>query len=707
MTAQSDAGLVSLADVRDAAERIRGVALRTPLLAFGPIDDRVGAARVWLKPENLQPIGAFKIRGAYNALATLTEPERKAGVVTHSSGNHAQGVARAARLLGIRAVIVMPDDAPAIKVNGVRADGAEIDVVGTDNEERMARADQLASERGLLLIPSYDDARIVAGQGTVGLEIVEQLVEMGRAGRPLTVVVPIGGGGLSAGVCVAVKGLRPDAVVVGVEPELAADAAESMAQDRIVRWGSDLTGRTIADGVRTGAHRCHSLRPPPPATGPRHHGQRGRHQAGHAGRGDLRPDRGRAVRGVVDRSVVPAAGGCARRRGHRHGGKRRQRRPGGVPSDAGRGRRRVLTPMATARKRCVDAPSGAPCDLSVHPRIGNATIIAAMPERLVPFSLLDAARVVARGGTFESKLDALAAQARTAADGARVAVLLHDADAGVLLSLDGEIVLPTAGAAAEIQAAITDREPVIAAGVPKGLDAALAGARSCLVSPLVIEDEEGAFVEGLLFVGWETVKAPVDAAPDGILALSDLAAVTVRQARLRNSAWEQSDHADRLLHTDRLTGLANRVTFERMLELEIARATRQGTPLAVAVLDVDGLSDISQASGARVADEVLRHVASAIADRVRLLDTVARFGEDEFVVIAPGDAGGIVALRLRDAIAELPPIGETVISVSAAVVHHPADGATGSELVAASEVALAQAKARGPGSIFGVQEATA
>jgi diguanylate cyclase (GGDEF)-like protein len=181
--------------------------------------------------------------------------------------------------------------------------------------------------------------------------------------------------------------------------------------------------------------------------------------------------------------------------------------------------------------------------------------------------------------------------------------------------------------------------------------------------------------------------------------------VAIRQARLRNSVWERSDHADRLLHTDRLTGLANRVTFERMLELEIARATRQGTPLAVVLLDVDGLSEISERKGARVADEVLRHVAAAIADRVRLLDTVARFGEDEFVVIAPGDAGGIVALRLREAIAELPPIGEVDISVSAAVVHHPADGATGATLVAASERALGEAKSQGPGSILGVQEA--
>ena len=209
---------------------------------------------VWLKAENLQPIGAFKIRGAYNALAQLSPEERAAGVVSHSSGNHAQGVARAARLLGMQAVIVMPSDAPAIKVAGVRADGARIEFVGTDNEERIARADELAQQQGMALVPSFDDARIVAGQGTLGLEIVEQLAEMGaRPDEPLTVLVPIGGGGLSAGVCVAVKGLRPDATVIGVEPELAADAADSMREGRIVRWGPELTGRTIADGMRTSA----------------------------------------------------------------------------------------------------------------------------------------------------------------------------------------------------------------------------------------------------------------------------------------------------------------------------------------------------------------------------------------------------------------------------------------------------------------------
>jgi threo-3-hydroxy-L-aspartate ammonia-lyase len=256
---------VRLADVRAAAERLRGIALRTPLLPFGEQPHDPHGPRSWLKPESLQAVGAFKIRGAYNALSQLTPDERAAGVVSHSSGNHAQGIARAARLLGIRALIVMPDDAPAVKVAGVRADGAEIEFVSSDNEARVARAHEIAERDGLALVPSFDDVRIVAGQGTVGLEIVEQLAALestataatgpvppGHA-RALTIVVPIGGGGLSAGICVAAKALRPDARVVGVEPALAADAAESLQAGRIVRWAPELTARTIADGARTSA----------------------------------------------------------------------------------------------------------------------------------------------------------------------------------------------------------------------------------------------------------------------------------------------------------------------------------------------------------------------------------------------------------------------------------------------------------------------
>ena len=229
--------IVSVEEIREAAERIRGVATRTPLLRW---DDTT-----WLKPESLQPIGAFKMRGAYNKIASLSDEERGRGVVTYSSGNHAQAVARAARLLGTHAVICMPREAPAVKIEGVRRDGAEIQFTGMDSAERHALALQLVEERGLVMVEPYDDAAIIAGQGTCGLEIVEDLPEV------TSVLVPVSGGGLSAGVATAVKALAPSARVVGVEPEFAADAMESLESGRLVAWTAEQTGRTMADGLRT------------------------------------------------------------------------------------------------------------------------------------------------------------------------------------------------------------------------------------------------------------------------------------------------------------------------------------------------------------------------------------------------------------------------------------------------------------------------
>jgi len=234
--------LVTIEAIRGAALVLRGVAIRTPLVPYGPPDDRI-----LLKAESLQPIGAFKIRGAYVAIAGLTPAERDRGVITYSSGNHAQGVARAARLLGAPAVIVMPSDAPAIKRERVAADGAEIGTVGTASEERRERAEAIAAERGLAIVPPYDDDRIIAGQGTVGLEIAEDLADVA------VVVVPVGGGGLASGVAVAIKTLVPGARVIGVEPELAADARESLERGEIVAWSAADVSRTIADGTRTQA----------------------------------------------------------------------------------------------------------------------------------------------------------------------------------------------------------------------------------------------------------------------------------------------------------------------------------------------------------------------------------------------------------------------------------------------------------------------
>jgi threonine dehydratase len=245
VTPQTQA-LISIDEIRAAAARIASIAVNTPLLrAPFPALAGLGAGEVWLKAESLQPIGAFKIRGAANKILQLTPAEIARGVITYSSGNHAQGVAYAARAVGARAVIVMPSNAPAVKRAATLALGAEVVDVGPASSERLAKAEELVREHGYIVIPPYDDEQIIAGQGTCGLEIVEQLPDVDL------VLAPVSGGGLLSGVATAVKNLRPHARVFGIEPELAGDTAESFRTGRIAIWGAELTSRTIADGLRT------------------------------------------------------------------------------------------------------------------------------------------------------------------------------------------------------------------------------------------------------------------------------------------------------------------------------------------------------------------------------------------------------------------------------------------------------------------------
>jgi threonine dehydratase len=201
--------------------------------------------RLYIKPENQQPIGAFKLRGAYNKIASLTPEERKRGVITYSSGNHAQGVAYAARALEVKAVIVMPNNAPAIKREATSALGAEIVLVGPGSMERMQRAEELAAQHGYVIVPPYNDEHIIAGQGTIGLEILEDLPEVE------TVLVPVGGGGLISGIATAIKLNRPEVRVIGVEPELAADARQSLKSGKLVQLAAEQVSQTLADGLRT------------------------------------------------------------------------------------------------------------------------------------------------------------------------------------------------------------------------------------------------------------------------------------------------------------------------------------------------------------------------------------------------------------------------------------------------------------------------
>ena len=232
---------VTFADVRAAAERLRGVANRTPVMTSRTFDKLTGR-QVFFKCENFQRGGAFKFRGAYNRLSQLSDDEKKHGVVAFSSGNHAQGVALAAKLLEIPAAIVMPDDAPPVKLAATRGYGAEVIVYDRFKGSREQIATQLSQERGMTLVPPFNDPHIIAGQGTAALELLEDVPDLDA------IVTPVGGGGLISGCAVAAVGLQPQIAVYGVEAEGADDAKRSLEEGRII---SIPPPPTIADGIRT------------------------------------------------------------------------------------------------------------------------------------------------------------------------------------------------------------------------------------------------------------------------------------------------------------------------------------------------------------------------------------------------------------------------------------------------------------------------
>ncbi|MFN6545278.1 threonine ammonia-lyase [Mycolicibacterium nivoides] len=232
--------LVTLDDIDAAARRIAPDIVRTPLLAAGWGDP---GRPLWLKPENLQPIGAFKIRGAFNALGRLDPGVRARGVVAYSSGNHAQAVAYAAAAYGVAAHIVMPEETPAVKVRATRDHGAQVVVCAAGQREAVAA--ELVERTGGVLVPPFDHPDVIAGQGTIGLEIAQDLPDVA------SVFIPISGGGLASGVGTAIRAMCPQAKIFGVEPELAADTAESLATGHRVDWPVAQRNRTIADGLRS------------------------------------------------------------------------------------------------------------------------------------------------------------------------------------------------------------------------------------------------------------------------------------------------------------------------------------------------------------------------------------------------------------------------------------------------------------------------
>jgi threonine dehydratase len=243
--------MITLEDIQAAQQKLSGIAARTPLVRYYPAAEKNGAGtgncagELWLKLESMQPIGSFKLRGAYNKIASLSESERANGVISYSSGNHAQGVAYAARAFGSKCVMVMPRNAPKIKVEATAALGAEIVTVGPASAERMAKAEELAARHGYAIVPPYNDPFIIAGQGTTGLEILEACPDVDL------ILVPVGGGGLVSGVSTAIKLSGSKAKVVGVEPELANDAQQSFRRGEVVQLPAERVSSTLADGLRT------------------------------------------------------------------------------------------------------------------------------------------------------------------------------------------------------------------------------------------------------------------------------------------------------------------------------------------------------------------------------------------------------------------------------------------------------------------------
>jgi diguanylate cyclase (GGDEF)-like protein len=330
-----------------------------------------------------------------------------------------------------------------------------------------------------------------------------------------------------------------------------------------------------------------------------------------------------------------------------------------------------------------------------------------MHARDSQFTLLEATRIVARGSELDTKLDALCGH-----------VLDSGASAAIIYLFDpvGRVLVPAAHAGIDPTSSggdgtvsADDPEELVArvvrerriASAPGGSSRAFAdaGGGQQVALPLIATDEAGGQdAEGVLLASFETDAPDVAGPENSLTALADLCAVAIRQARLENALLEKADWIGRLAYTDPLTGLANRVTFERMLELEIARATRQETQLSVLLFDIDGFAQINEHAGAEMADDVLRFVAATLAGQVRLVDTVARFGPDEFAMIAPGGGGEIAGRRISNAMNTLE-AGGGPVTVAVGVVVFPHDGATSDELLSGVSAALAEAKRRGRGAI--------
>lgn len=319
-------------------------------------------------------------------------------------------------------------------------------------------------------------------------------------------------------------------------------------------------------------------------------------------------------------------------------------------------------------------------------------------------TLLDAARVLARESGLDAKLASLSDHATRASGAMCSAFLLYDAESGQLSTPDGAHSIDPSARNDALAAAVRDRRAGATERSAARADVeAVAPAPSHAYLPLIVDEGSGAQVVGVLVLGLANGDVAASAA-DAVTAIADLAAVAIRQDRLTNALAERSSYEQRLAFTDALTGLANRSTFEQMLELELARSDRQKQALSVCLFAVERLDDLSASQGAAAADDVLRHIAATLAAEVRLIDTVARLTDREFGVIAPGDGGVAVAKRVLAALEQRQDLGAA--GLSAGIASSATDGSSGAELFAAARTALERARSQGPGTITSASEAT-
>src|SRR5437763_1797072 len=593
--------LVTAQDVRDAAERLRGVAVRTPLRYVEPLD-------AYLKLENLQPMGAFKIRGAYNAISRMPQAVRRQGVMTYSSGNHGQAVAYAAQLLGLRAVVVMPETAPAVKVAGVKRWGGEVVFAGRTSQDRQVKAEELAARDGLAVVPPFDHPDIVAGQATVGLEIAADLPDVA------TVVVPVGGGGLISGVVVGLAAAGSAARVWGVEP------AGAPKLVRTLTWilkenGYEVIVAPSGEGLmgKLEEERPHLLLLDimmPKVDGLQLLAK-------------MKADERFRDVPVLMISSMPPEEATVKSLGL--GAADFISKPFRVRELLARVKAHILSAQELARARDEAQSRAAIVDIL------HEVTDSLKPDEINHILVRRVARV----------LQISKCSMELAKPGDQLGVVVAAYENPMLRNLEIELARYP-----EIQRALTGSRPVLVEDVSS--DPLYEGARvrwqrehitvptrSAVALPFSMKDQQlGVFF--LRTTGEDPPLTRADAQFSETVIRTAVAAI--EKAYDFETAVSDKKRLEKLAATDALTGCLNRRALSEELAAELDRARRYNLALTILLADIDRFKLVNDTRGHIAGDSVLRQVGEILRREARSVDLVARYGGEEFVVVMPETA---------------------------------------------------------------------